>query len=207
MAEYLRNLKQRDIAIAVIVLVALVAIAWWFLLYQPTREKIASTKDEIARLDLDIIKGRDARDALPELRAAVAELEAAKNEFLQELPRTNEVANLLNQLTDSARESNVIVQNLTRNQGNDVQIEDVRQLSFAVDTLGTYPSTLDFLRALEQLSNGRFTKIDRVDFSVGEVGEDTPAELGASIDSPPLSTNYNFSVFVYTGEDVVSGGN
>lgn len=207
MAEYLRNLKQRDIAIAVIVLVALVAIAWWFLLYQPTRESIATTKEKIALLDTDIIKGEQARDALPALRAAVAELEAAKNEFLRELPRTNEVANLLNQLTASARDSNVIIQNLSRNQSNDAEIQDVRQLGFAIDTLGIYPATLDFLRALEQLSNGRFTKINTVDFSVGEAGEDTPSELGASIESPPLSTNYNFSVFVYTGEDVVSGGN
>lgn len=212
MAEYLRNLKQRDIAIAVIVLVALVAIAWWFLAYQPVRDKIAFTKEEIATLDADIIKGEQARDALPALRTAVAELEAAKNEFLRELPRTSEVANLLNQLTEAAEETKVIIASITQDTSQNsasLGIQDVRELSFVVNTLGAYEPTLDFMRSLEELSSGRFTKIDSIAFVVGDgTDEDIPLEIATTISpiNPPLSTLYAFSIFVYIGEDIDTGG-
>lgn len=201
MGEYLKNLKQRDIAIAIIVLMVLVAVAWWFLFYQSTREEIAAVKEDIVSLDAQIEEGKRAKENLPLLKQEVQKLRDDKAVFLQELPRSNDVANLLIQLTDSATDAKVILQNIDSSGANGDDIQDVRQLDFSTGTTGVYEATLDFLRALESLSNGRFTKINSVDFAVGDAeGEDLPE--GAERRNPPLEANYNFSVFVYTGESV-----
>lgn len=201
MGEYLKNLKQRDIAIAIIVLMVLVAVAWWFLFYQSTREEIAAVKEDIVSLDAQIEEGKRAKENLPLLKQEVQKLRDDKAVFLQELPRSNDVANLLIQLTDSATDAKVILQNIDSSGANGDDIQDVRQLDFSTGTTGVYEATLDFLRALESLSNGRFTKINSVDFSVGDAeGEDLPE--GAERRNPPLEATYDFSVFVYTGESV-----
>ncbi len=185
----LSNLRQRDWAFISIGVTILIGVAWYFLLFQPTEERIVELNDEISRLELEIQRGEAARRNLPELRLAVAQLEEDRLDFLSQLPRESEVAQLLGQIRQIATESEITFNSINRGrQSNDIQ--GARSLGFNISTTGTYAETLTFLRELETLQ--RFTKIEQVAFSGG----------GPESDDPELSANYTFSVFVFTGEDV-----
>ena len=88
----------------------------------------------------------------------------------------------------SASDSDVLVQRLSQGSANE-QIQEVRPIGFSVATQGTYADTMSFLGNLEGLQ--RFTKIGNVSLSL---------EDNASSD-PMLNASYDFTVYVYTGED------
>ena len=186
----LRNLRQRDIALAVVVLTALVAGLWYFYPYTSAQERIAELEGEIARLETQIARGERARANLPQLRAAVAQLEAERRAFLEQLPRENEVAQLLDQLRAAAGEAGVTFESLQSNGAQGDEVEGVRPLGFSMSTEGTYIETMDFLGTLEQLQ--RFTKVRQVGFSVSD----------EELQNPPLGANYDFTVYVFTGDDL-----
>lgn len=186
---FLSNLRQRDWAFISIGITILIGVGWYFLLFQPTEERIVELRDEISRLELEIQRGEAARRNLPELRLAVAQLEEDRLDFLSQLPRESEVAQLLIQIRQIATDSGITLNSINRgNQSNTIQ--GARSIGFNISTRGTYPETLTFLRSLESLQ--RFTKIEQVSFSGG----------GTDSDDPEISSNYTFSVFVFTGEDV-----
>src|SRR5690606_5329792 len=69
------KLRQRDIAIIAIVLSLVAGAIWYFYVYRPTQDRITQLESDIARLDVEIRRGEDARRNLPDLRLAVAQLE------------------------------------------------------------------------------------------------------------------------------------
>jgi hypothetical protein len=68
----LRNLRQRDIAIILVVLTVIGGVLWYFYMYQPSQDRIAELEADIVRLETEIRRGEDARRNLPDLRLAVA---------------------------------------------------------------------------------------------------------------------------------------
>ena len=184
----LRNLRQRDIALAVVVLSALIAAFWYFYPYASTQARITELEGEISRLETQIQRGEAARANLPQLRAAVAQLEADRRAFLAQLPRENEVAQLLDQLRVAAQDAGVTFDTLQSGGARSEDVQGVRPLGFSMGTEGTYVETMDFLQTLEALE--RFTKIRQVGLSVNE-----------QTVNPPLSATYDFTVYVFTGDD------
>ena len=185
----LRNLRQRDIALGVVVLMVLVGAFWYFYPYASAKERIGALEEEIARLEVQIGRGERARNNLPQLREAVAQLEADRRAFLAQLPKENEVAQLLDQLRDAANEAGVTFDTLQSTGARGDEVQGVRPLGFSMGTEGTYVETVDFLQTLEQLR--RFTKIRQVGLSVSD----------QESQNPPLSATYDFTVYVFTGDD------
>lgn len=183
----LSRLRQRDWAIIFIVLSVIGAGLWYWFMYRPTQENITALEDEIARLDTQIERGEAARRNLPALRLAVAELEQDRREFLAELPKESDVADLIDSLRISASEADVIVNSLGQGSAGE-DIQDVRPIGFSLATTGTFAETMAFLGTLETLQ--RFTKINQVSLSVSE-----------QVENPPLNANFGFTVYVFTGED------
>ena len=184
----LRNLRQRDIAIIAIVLSLVAGALWYFYMYRPTQDRIADLESRISLLDIEIRRGEDARNNLPDLRLAVAQLEEDRRIFLSELPTESEIAGLIDQLRVSASDASVIVNSLSQGSAQEA-IQDVRPIGFDISTAGTYSETMDFLTRLEALQ--RFTKIRQVSLSIDD---------NTSTD-PDLNATYNFTVYVYTGTD------
>lgn len=184
----LRNLRQRDWAIIFIVLSLLAGVLWYFYMYKPTQEQITVLEDDIARLDIEIRRGEDARRNLPDLRLAVAQLEEDRRIFLAELPRESDVAGLIDQLRVSASESDVLVNSFSQGTAQE-SIQDVRPIGFSVATQGTFGETMTFLSRLEELQ--RFTKIQQVGLNL----EDNTSS------DPMINATYAFTVYVYTGAD------
>ncbi len=183
-----RNMRQRDMAVIAIVLSLAAGALWYFYMYRPTQERIADLESQISLLDIEIRRGEDARNNLPDLRLAVAQLEEDRRQFLSELPTESDIAGLIDQLRVSAAGAGVIVNSFS--QGNAQEnIQDVRPIGFSIDTEGTYTETMAFLAQLEALQ--RFTKIQQVSLNLVDNTSSDPA----------IDAAHNFVVYVYTGQD------
>lgn len=184
-----RNLRQRDIALIVLVLVLVAAGLWYLYMYRPTMDRISQLEDERMRLQTEVQRGEAAERNLPVLREEVAQLELERIAFLQELPRESDVAGVLQQVRSSAENSDVLLNQLS--QGNVSEaIEDVRPLGFDFSTSGNYQATMSFLQSLEDLQ--RYTKIRQVSLSRGGNPES---------DDPTLDGSFSLTFYVYTGDD------
>lgn len=184
----LSSLRQRDIALIVIVLTILLGVAWFYYMYRPAGERIDALEIQIDGLNADILRGETARDNIEALRAELERAQVERSAFLAELPRESEVAGLLNQIRIGAQAAEVQFESINQSGGAGEQIQDVRPIGFSVSTQGEYLETMNFLDILESLQ--RFTKIRQVGLNVEDDG----------IDSPNLNATYDFTVYVYTGE-------
>ena len=185
----LNNLKQRDIALIILVLVIVAAGLWYLYMYRPTLDRINELEDESARLQVEVQRGEAAERNLPTLREEVALLELERLAFLQELPRESEVASLLEQVRFSAETADVLLTQLSQGSGSE-PLQDVRPLGFDFSTTGDYLQTMTFLQSLEELQ--RYTKIRQVSLSRGGSEES---------DNPDLDGNFSLTFYVYTGND------
>ncbi len=183
------QLQPYQVAIILIIITVLLGVAWWYLLFQPTTERVSQLKDEIQTLENKIAEAKRVEKALPRLRAELEELEIEREKFLSELPKENEIAQLIDRLRITASSANVILNQINNNGSPRQAADDVRPFNFSVDTEGAYFDTLDFLEGLESFR--RFTKIQQVNFSI----QDTQSE------DPLLDTNYNFTIYTFTGND------
>ncbi len=184
-----RKLRQRDVAIIVLVVTALLAGVWYLYMYRPTLERIQVLEDDATRLDLEVVRGEAALRNLPTLREEVAALELERLAFLAELPLESDVAGLLQQVRQSAEASDVTISQLSQGSVSE-SLPDVRPISFDVATNGNYADTMQFLMSLEDLQ--RYTKIRQVGLSRG--GAETEED-------PELTGNFSMTVYVYTGTD------
>jgi type IV pilus assembly protein PilO len=184
----LRNLRQRDIALILIVLTVVGGVLWYFYLYQPSQERIATLEADIARLDVEITRGENARRNLPELRLAVALLEEERRVFLSQLPRASQVANVIDDLRRSAEAAGVTIESFSQGSAS-ANIQSIRPIGFTVASSGNFGETMGFLGVLEGLQ--RYTKVNQVGLSLSS----------DESDDPDLSSNIGFTVFVFTGTD------
>ena len=184
----LRNLRQRDIALILVVLTIIGGVLWYFYLYQPSQDRITALEAEILRLDVDIRRGEDARRNLPELRLAVALLEEERRVFLSQLPRASQVSNVIDDLRLSAEQAGVTIASFSQGTAS-ASIESVRPIGFTVASSGNFGDTMAFLEVLEGLQ--RYTKVNQVGLS----------QSSDESDDPDLSSDIGFTVYVFTGTD------
>ncbi len=183
-----RNMRQRDMALVAIVLSLVAGLLWYFYMYRPTQDRITDLETQIVRLDLEIRRGEDARNNLPDLRLAVAQLEDDRRVFLSELPTESDIAGLIDQLRVSAAGAGVLVNSFSQGTAQE-NVQDVRPIGFSIETEGNYADTMAFLGQLESLQ--RFTKIERVSLNLVD---------NTSTD-PGINADYDFVIYVYTGQD------
>ncbi len=181
------KLGGRELALISLCAAVLLALLWYFYLYSPTRAHSAQLLGENMGLETQIATGRAARASLPELRAEVARLKQDRDVFLAQLPEANEVAEMLDQLRDAARDANVSFTSLQNSGPGGEIVSGVRLLNFTLSTEGNYARTIGFLRLLEALP--RFTRVQRVALTAGTEAQADPA----------LAATYDFTVYVYTG--------
>ncbi|MGL4608691.1 MAG: type 4a pilus biogenesis protein PilO [Trueperaceae bacterium] len=184
-----RKLKQRDITIAVLVLTVLLGILWYFYMFNPTKERIATLETENAALQTEIEVGEAAKANLPLLEEQLAQAQADKADFLATLPTEDEVANLIETLRQSASNNSVDLTSLSQGGAGEDEVPDIRSISFNLATSGKFLNTSAFLDTLENLK--RFTKVRQVGFTLEDQG----------ILDPNLNTTYDFNVYVYTGSE------
>ena len=184
----LRNLRQRDIAIIVLVLTVIAGVLWYFYMYQPSQDRIAELEADIQRLDVEIRRGEDARRNLPDLRLAVALLEEERRVFLSQLPTESQVAALIDSLRTSSEAAGVTIRSFSQGTAQS-NVQDVRAIGFNVTADGRFVESMGFIDLLENLQ--RFTKLNTVGLSLA--ADDS--------EDPNLNTSVGFTVYVFTGAD------
>jgi len=173
---FLRNLGQREWALLSILLVALLGLAWYYFLITPMREEIAQVQSEIDQLTLERNRGLQAQRALPELRAALAQLQAERAAFLRALPPEERLYAVLNELSQEALRSGVVLKSFTRSPTS-APVPEVRAVNLALQLEAPFPETYAFLRRLEGLS--RFSTVSGLNLSVA--GQDLNPTLNTSL--------------------------
>ncbi|CAN5625252.1 hypothetical protein BH23DEI1_BH23DEI1_21660 [soil metagenome] len=184
----LQNLRQRDIALILVVLTIVGGVLWYFYMYSPSQDRIAELEGDIQRLDTEIRRGEDARRNLPDLRLAVALLEEERRVFLSQLPTESQVAALIDSLRTTAVDSGLVLTSFAQS-GATTDVQNVRSIGFSVNGNGAFGESMGFLGTMENLQ--RFTKINTVGLGASE--DDT--------DDPDLSLSVGFNIYVFTGND------
>ncbi|WP_038058065.1 type 4a pilus biogenesis protein PilO [Thermus amyloliquefaciens] len=182
----LARLGQREWALIAIALTLVVALLWYFLLIVPLRQKTETVRQEIARLIPERDRGRQAQRALPELRAAIAELQAERQAFLRALPREERLAQVLNEILTEALRSGVTVRSFTRSPTS-APVPEVRAVNLALSLEAPFPETYAYLRRLEGLS--RFSSLSGLNLSVQ--GQEA---------NPLLSTSLTLTLYMLAKE-------
>ncbi len=188
----LKKLRQRDITIIIGVVTLLLGVLWWFYMFQPSKARVVELETEITALNDKIDIGETAKRNLPQLEEQLAQAQADKAEFLRQLPRASEVSSLIETLRQTASAQGVTLTSLNQGSIADGVIQDIRSIDFSLVTSAPYLPTMAFLDTLEGLK--RFTKVRQVGLSKTDEG----------IDNPILDTNFDFSVYVYTGGETVA---
>jgi type IV pilus assembly protein PilO len=86
---------------AIIIVPSLViGLVFFFASYKPMKEEIVKLKDDIARLEQQIVTAETKLRRLPELQRLYAKLVAELNVLKSQLPEEKEVSNLLKQVSD-----------------------------------------------------------------------------------------------------------
>jgi len=188
----LARLGQREWALIAMVLTLLVALLWYFLLIVPLQQETALVRQEIQSLIPERDKGRRAQRALPELRAAIATLQAERQAFLRALPREERLAQVLSEILGEANRSGVVVRSFTRSPTS-APVPEVRAVNLALSLEGPFPETFAYLRRLEGLS--RFSSLSGLNLSVQS------QEL-----NPTLSTSLTLTLYMLAKDLEGQGG-
>lgn len=172
----LARLGQREWALIAIALTLVVVLLWYFFLIVPLRQETDLVRQEIATLIPERDRGRQAQRALPELRAAIAQLQAERQAFLRTLPREERLAQVLSEILGEAVRSGVTVRSFTRSPTS-APVPEVRAVNLALSLEAPFPETYAYLQRLEGLS--RFSSISGLNLSVQ--GQEVNPSLNTSL--------------------------
>lgn len=189
----LARLGQREWALLAVVLTALLGLLWYYLFIVPTRQEIATVRQEIDRLTIERNRGLQAQRALPELRATIAALQAQRLAFLRALPREEKLAEVLSEVLQDAEASGVVVRSFTRSRAS-TPVPEVRAVNLALALEAPFPEIYAYLRRLEDLS--RFSTLSGLNLSVQSQEA-----------NPTLATGLTLTVYVLAqGVEAETGG-
>ena len=196
MVALLAKMSQREWALLAIAAALLLGIMWYFLVTQPLQGRIPELQAEVDRLTVERDRGRAAQRALPQLREAIARLDAERQQFLRELPPTEQLGRVLSSLAQTARESGVVLRTLNRSPGDNQGVANVRATNLALQVESPFPELYVFLRNLEGLQ--RFATVSGLNLTLSESG---PAANEAQAANPIINTSLTMTVYTYTGPD------
>lgn len=186
MVALLARMGQREWAIVAIVLALLLGAMWYFFVTQPLQGRVPQVQAEVDQLTIERDRGRAAQRALPQLRETIARLDAERQQFLRELPPTEQLGRVLSSLAQQARESGVLLKTLNRGPG-DAQVPNVRSTNIAMQVESPFSELYVFLKRLEDLQ--RFSTVSGLNLALGNEKTTNPA----------INTSLTMTVYTYTG--------
>jgi type IV pilus assembly protein PilO len=205
----LSRLSNRNIALIIIGVCALLGVLWWTLLYTPTQANIAVLQekigDELAPTPESLRGqkqvGERARANVTQLCVTVGSLKTEQAVFLQKLPDRTKLADLIDDLKNKILASKAEINSISPSGGVATNLPaGVRALNLALALDGTWSSITNVLQSVESLQ--RFSKIETVSLSVS----------GTNSFDPKLGTQIAMTTYVYdnpatANSSVISGEN
>ncbi len=183
--------RKLRMILAGVALVAIVAMAWFFLI-SPLRSEIAETDKAI--------EAQQVRLAVAQAKLAQAEAtraEGQKNqarllELAKMMPESSQIPSLMLQIQDLADQSGIEFTSITP--GEPAESNGYQTVPIQLEFTGTYFDMSDFAYRAEQLvaGPGRLLTVKSVDYQLGGAEE---AEDGATSASPELKVAMTLYAF------------
>ena len=186
--QRLSNLDSRTLALLVITLFVILAGLWYFFWYQPAKARVAELNQQIENLERQRRIGLAAKRALPELRDAIAKLEAEIQGFLAALPEEEKFYEVLDLLSKNAERTGVTLVSLSRSRSQS-EIENVRSIDVALRLEAPFPELYAYLKRLESLR--RYSSISGVNLALAGQAQETT--------NPRINANLTVRFYVYRG--------
>jgi Tfp pilus assembly protein PilO len=191
----LSRLTGQTIALIVVGVTILVALLWYFTMYQNTLAEQETLRTEIAELDQKIEVGNRAKANVATLCTTVVELRAQRREFLRALPSSEKFADILRILKTQVGNNGGRINSLNRtNSGAGAQLPaGIRSINTNIATEGPFSALTGTLQSLE--GQQRFLRLDNINVAVITNNQDeAPKPTG-----PDLNSQISVIAYVYDG--------
>ncbi len=185
----LGRLGQRGVAVLVIVLSMLLAVGWYSLWYTKAEAHVSELNNQTQSLSMERNRGLAAKHALPQLKTTITNLQTRYGQFLKALPPKEELAQLLQTITQQAADSGVIINSFSRSPGRS-KVPNVRSVSLTMRLQAPFPELYIYLKKLESMK--RFSTISDLSLSLG----------GANPANPTINAGLVLTVYIYEGTTV-----
>ncbi len=187
------RLTGQLIAIIVLVVTILIAVLWYTSMYQATIAEQDILRTEIADLDQKIEVGNRAKAIVPQLCAAVTDLQVQRKQFLSALPSKEQYADLMRTLKLQVGNNKGQINSLTRAPGatSGTLPAGVRAVSTGLNLTGSFPAVTGILRSLE--GQQRFLRLDGINLTLGGNNNATTE----NITDPKLTAAVSVVAYVY----------
>ena len=157
-------------------LFTVLGIAYWYLLYQPRMDELATLQEQSTSKKTDLLKHQQIASKYEAFKAEVAALEAHLSQLLKFLPKSQEIPDLIRQISDLAVQTGLQI-NLLRPQGEQPE-QFYAKVPITVQVKGPYHAVGQFLDALGRLP--RIVSVSDIDMK------------GASKETQGLATTYRY---------------
>lgn len=101
------------IAAGVAVFVILIGAGFWYWAYDPKTKQIASLEQDLQKLQLELQKAEAYAARYDEFKEELRQVELKLKEALKKLPEQKEIANLLDQINESALDAGLTISTFT----------------------------------------------------------------------------------------------
>ncbi len=193
----LSRLTGQTIALIVVGVTILVALLWYFTMYQNTLAEQDVLKTEIADLEQKIEVGNRAKANVATLCTTVVDLRAQRREFLRALPSSEKFADILRILKTQVGNNGGQINSLTRTAGASNSQQPlpagIRAVNTNIATEGPFTALTGTLQSLE--GQQRFLRLDNINVAIVTNNQDeAPKPTG-----PDLNSQISVIAYVYDG--------
>jgi Tfp pilus assembly protein PilO len=191
--------RGREIYIITAVVAVILIVAWYFLLFSPTQQKLSDLDQEVqsaqSALEMakqEVVKLESYKKTAPQSRAEIVRLGKM-------LPESEGIPGLIIELTKTAEASGVSVTGITRGTVSPGSPFGIQALTLAVS--GRYFDVEDFLYRMEEYVafrnadfrvTGRLLQVTQLQIQVGSTSTTTSG-------SPPLTVTIGLNAYLWGG--------
>jgi Tfp pilus assembly protein PilO len=163
----------------------LVIAGFWYLKVQPMNEEIERQEARIQSLDAELVKGRAAKQKLPQFREQVRTLELELDKLLRILPARRNTQDLIRRMRSLTSQGDFSFNRFTP--GSFVDREFYSEWPITIQLTGGYHNLATFFDRIANLS--RIMNIENLRINATQGGNDT------------ISASFTAKTFVYKEPD------
>lgn len=138
--------EQQQLVVAAVLGLGAFGYCYYAFFWAPLSEKIASTREEIEKIEKDLATAKKVAGTLESIKSRITELNQQMEEAEKRLPKKKEVANIVETLHDLGKQQRVNLLSITP--GPTASQPLFVEVPYAITMEGTYHSVARFLAAL-----------------------------------------------------------
>ncbi len=186
--------RKIRLVLATVVLVAIIAVAWFFLI-SPLRSDISDTSAAITEQQHKLAQAQAKLEQAQTTRAEGKKNQARLLELAKMVPQSTQVPSLLVQIQDLADQSGIDFLSVTPGEPEEAAGFQIVPLQLQFE--GSYFDLSDFAYRVEQLvaTPGRLLTVKSIQLTLKNVGEASESDSEVESDSPALGVTMTLYAF------------